>query len=85
MAQIIQIITQINDTLHGFIWGPCMLVFFLFVGLMFTIRTKLFQLVHIKDWMDITILSVFKKDNKSRRTDDKHSISQFQSLCTALA
>ncbi len=85
MTQIIQTITQINDTLHGFIWGPCMLVFFLFVGLMFTIRTKLFQLVHIKDWLDITILSVFKKDNKSRRTDDKHSISQFQSLCTALA
>lgn len=85
MEQIIQTITQINNTLNNFIWGPYMLIFFLFVGLMFTIRTKLFQIVHIKDWLDITILSVFKKDTKSRKTNDKHSISQFQSLCTALA
>lgn len=85
MEHIVQTITQINDILNGFIWGPIMLVFFLFVGLMFTLRTKLFQVVHIKDWLDITILSVFKKDTKARRTNDKHSISQFQSLCTALA
>ncbi len=84
MSQIVQTITNINDTLNDFIWGPYMLVFFLFVGLMFTVRTRLFQIVHIKDWLDITILSVFKKDNKSRKTNDKHSISQFQSLCTAL-
>ncbi len=85
MSEIVQVITDVNETLNGFVWGPYMLIFFLFVGLMFTLRTKLFQIVHIKDWLDITILSVFKKDNKSRKTNDKHSISQFQSLCTALA
>ncbi len=85
MTQFISIIKDINQILNDFIWGPYMLAFFLFVGLMFTIRTGLFQIVHIKDWLDITILSVFKKDTKSRRTEDKHSISQFQSLCTALA
>lgn len=85
MEQLVQTISQINDTLNEFIWGPYMLVFFLLVGLMFTIRTDFFQIIHVKDWLDITILSVFKKDTKSRKTNDKHSISQFQSLCTALA
>lgn len=61
-----------------------MLVFFLLVGAMFTIRTGFFQITQIKRWMDATILSVFK-DRKVLKTDDKHSISQFQSLCTALA
>lgn len=85
MTQIIQTISNVNEALNNFIWGPCMLVFFLFVGLMFTLRTKFFQVIHVKNWLDITILSVFKKDNSSSRTKDKHSISQFQSLCTALA
>lgn len=86
MDNIVQIITKINGALNNFIWGPIMLVFFLLVGLMFTVRTKVFQLTHIKEWLDVTFLQLFKKDRKKvLRTDDKHSISQFQSLCTALA
>ncbi len=86
MENIIQIVTNVNQVLNDFIWGPVMLVFFLLVGLMFTVRTKVFQLTHIKQWMDVTFLRLFKKGNKQvLRTKDKHSISQFQSLCTALA
>jgi len=83
---VIDKVTQINAVLNDFIWGPIMLVFFLLVGLMFTLRTKVFQISHIKYWLDVTILQLFRKDRKSvLKTDDKHSISQFQSLCTALA
>lgn len=83
---IVQIVKDVNSVLNNFIWGPIMLVFFLLVGFMFTVRTKFFQLTHIKDWLDVTFLQLFKKDKKKvLRTDDKHSISQFQSLCTALA
>ena len=86
MDSIVQIITKVNGALNNFIWGPIMLVFFLLVGLMFTLRTGVFQITHIKQWLDVTFLSLFKKGNKKiLRTDDKHSISQFQSLCTALA
>lgn len=86
MEQIIGTIEKVNGVLNNFIWGPYMLVFFLLVGLMFTVRTKVFQITHIKYWLDVTFLSIFKKGNKKvLRTDDKHSISQFQSLCTALA
>lgn len=85
MEQIVQTVTKVNGVLNNFIWGPIMLAFFLLVGFMFTVRTKVFQITHIKDWLDVTFFSIFKKGNKVLRTDDKHSISQFQSLCTALA
>ena len=85
MDRVVEIVTNVNNALNGFIWGPYMLVFFLLVGLMFTIRTGFFQVTHIKYWLDVTFLSIFRKGNNVLRTDDKHSISQFQSLCTALA
>ena len=86
ISKIAEIISTINGYLNDFIWGPVMLVFFLLVGLMFTLRTGFFQITHIKAWLDVTFLNLFRKGNKKvLRTDDKHSISQFQSLCTALA
>ena len=63
-----------------------MLAFFLFVGLMFTLRTGVFQVTRFKYWIDVTLLQIFKKEaTHVRKTDDGHAISQFQSLCTALA
>lgn len=86
MDKIIQIVTDVNSVINGFVWGPVMLAFFLLVGFMFTVRTRFFQITHIKEWLDTTILSLFKKKNNSMlRTKDAHSISQFQSMCTALA
>lgn len=83
---MIDTITNLNDILNSFIWGPIMLIFFLLVGFTFSARTHFFQLTHIKDWLNVSFLQLFKKNNKQvLRTDDKHSISQFQSLCTALA
>lgn len=81
---LIQTITNINGALNNFIWGPIMLAAFLAVGLMFTIRTGFFQLSKFSYWIEITFLQLFK-NKKVLRTEDKHSISQFQSLCTALA
>lgn len=86
MNNLIQIVTDINSVINRFVWGPVMLAFFLLVGFMFTVRTRFFQVTHVKEWLDVTILSLFKKKNDSvLRTKDEHSISQFQSMCTALA
>lgn len=86
MDRFIEIVTNINGILNNFIWGPIMLGIFLAVGLMFTLRTKVFQITHFKYWIDVTFLQLFKKDaSHVRKTNDKHAISQFQSLCTALA
>ena len=84
MEQVIKTIEEVNDVLNGFIWGPYMLIFFLLVGAMFIIRTGFFHITQFKNWIDVTFLNVFR-DRKVLKTDDKHSISQFQSLCTALA
>ncbi|MCI8311137.1 MAG: alanine:cation symporter family protein [Lachnospiraceae bacterium] len=84
MEQVIKTIEEVNGVLNEFIWGPYMLIFFLLVGAMFTIRTGFFQITQFKNWIDVTFLNVFR-DRKVLKTDDKHSISQFQSLCTALA
>ena len=84
MQKIIDVVTNVNSVLNNFIWGPVMLALFLLVGLMFTIRTGVFQITKFKYWINVTFLQIFK-DKKVLRTNDKHSISQFQSLCTALA
>ena len=84
MDQLINTVSEINDKVNGFVWGPIMLVFFLFVGFLFTIRTKVFQVSHFKYWIDVSFLNIFRK-KEVRKTSDKHAISQFQSLCTALA
>ena len=53
---------------------------------MFTVRTGVFQIRHMNWWLDATILQLFHRNkNHVARCDDKHSISQFQSMCTALA
>ena len=86
MDGFISIVTKVNSILNDFIWGPIMLAIFLAVGLMFTLRSKVFQISHFKYWIDVTFLQLFRKDAAHvRKTDDKHAISQFQSLCTALA
>lgn len=78
------VIASANGRVNNFVWGPIMLVFFLLVGCLFTFGTRIFQISHIKYWLDVTFLNIFRK-KEVRKTKDKHAISQFQSLCTALA
>ncbi len=84
MDSLTHYVVSINEALNHFIWGPVMLVFFLSAGLMFTIRSGWFQIRHIRLWIKSTLLACFK-DKKVIKTNDKNAISQFQSLCTALA
>lgn len=84
MDSFLNHVEKINGVLNDFVWGPVMLVFFLLVGLLFTVGTRFFQISQFKRWIDITFLQIFK-NKKVRKTEDKHAISQFQSLCTALA
>ncbi|MDR0964709.1 MAG: alanine:cation symporter family protein [Clostridium sp.] len=84
MDQFIKAVKDVNSALNSFVWGPIMLVFFLAVGLLFTIGSGVFQVTRVKSWMQATFLSIFKHKHV-RKTKEKHAISQFQSLCTALA
>lgn len=79
-------IEHINNSVNAFVWGVPMLILLIGTGIMMTARTGFFQLTHIRHWVSNTIGAIFKDKNVTAHTgqEDK-SISQFQSLCTALA
>lgn len=83
---MIEMITNINGKINGFVWGLPMLVLLVGTGILMTILTKVFQLSHFGYWMKHTLGSIFTDRHITKHTEahDK-SISQFQSLCTALA
>lgn len=83
---MIEMITNINGKINGFVWGLPMLVLLVGTGILMTILTKVFQLSHFGYWMKHTLGSIFTDRHITKHTasHDK-SISQFQSLCTALA
>ena len=79
-------IAKINGYVNDFVWGIPMLVLLVGTGILMTIVTKVFQITHIGHWMKNTIGGIFKDKHVTEHTA-KHdkSITQFQSLCTALA
>ncbi len=81
---MLEIITNINNFVSNIVWGWPALILLAFVGVLMTCLTKVFQISHIGHWMKMTIGAIFKDKDVVGHTKDK-SISQFQSLCTALA
>ena len=77
-------VARVNDAVNGVVWGVPALVLLAFVGVLMTALTGVFQLSHIGHWMKRTIGAVFSDRDVTGHTADR-SISQFQSLCTALA
>ena len=77
-------IMDVNAKINGFVWGLPMLAVFLSIGFMFSVRCGFFQITGIRMWMNQTILACFRRKDV-RKTGDSKSISQFQSVCTALA
>lgn len=81
---ILGMIKSVNDVVNGIVWGWPALILLAFVGVLMTCLTKFFQVTHIGHWFKNTIGAIFKDKHVVKHTEDK-SISQFQSLCTALA
>ena len=81
---MIEMITKINDAINNAVWGWPALILLAAVGIIMTSLTGFFQITHIGYWFKHTIGAIFGEKHVRRHTDDK-SISQFQSLCTALA
>ncbi len=79
----LEAVEAVNSFLNNLVWGWPALILLAFVGVFMTCRTRFFQISHIGHWFKETIGSIFQKDVVGH-TKDK-SISQFQSLCTALA
>ncbi len=86
MEQIGQAVANVNGVVNNFVWGVPMLVLLVGTGILMTLLTKVFQVTHFGHWMKNTIGGIFTNRHITAHTgkEDK-SISQFQSLCTALA
>ena len=81
---MVETITNINSAINNVVWGWPALILLGSVGVLMTCLTKFFQLSHIGHWTKNTIGAIFKDKHVTGHTKDR-TISQFQSLCTALA
>lgn len=86
MEGFINAITNGNNVVNGFVWGTFGIGLLFIVGILMTAINKGFQFSHIVHWWKNTIGAIFTERHVTKHTErhDK-SISQFQSLCTALA
>ncbi len=83
MDKFLKLVTNINDAVNGWVWGPVMLVFLVGVGIFLTFGLKFLHIGKLSFWMKDTFGTLFKKKGKKEQGDSK-SISSFQALCTAL-
>lgn len=81
---ILKSIAELNGMINNLVWGWPALILLGFVGVLMTSLTGFFQLTHFKYWVKHTIGAIFQNKEVTAHTKDQ-SISQFQSLCTALA
>lgn len=83
---MIETITKINNAVNGVVWGTFGIALLFVAGLVMTIANKGFQFTHFLHWNKKTIGAIFKDKKITAHTGkNDRSISQFQSLCTALA
>lgn len=83
LNQFIENVASVNGKINGIVWGVPMLVLIIGVGIYYAIRTKFFQLTHVKDVYDNTVKGILKKEKDDKSS--KNTLSQFQALTTALA
>ncbi|MCQ2587209.1 MAG: alanine:cation symporter family protein [Treponema sp.] len=83
---MLETITNVNNAVNGVVWGTFGISLLLIAGIVMTIVNKGFQFSHFAHWMKKTIGAIFKEKSITAHTGkDNKAISQFQSLCTALA
>lgn len=78
---MLEMITKINDTVNGFVWGPIMLALLVGTGVFLTCRTGWVQVRWFGYIMKNTVGSLFRKSDK----DHGSNLSPFQAVTTALA
>ncbi|MCI2046345.1 MAG: alanine:cation symporter family protein [Faecalibacterium sp.] len=77
---------SVNGWVGGIVWGPVGLALLLGAGFWMTARTHGFQFRYFGHWMGHTLGAIFSDRRVTAHTNAQDgAISQFQSLCTALA
>lgn len=79
-------ITNVNNAVNGIVWGTFGIALLFIAGILMTAINKGFQFTRFIHWIKMTIGAIFKDKHVTAHTEkDNKAISQFQSLCTALA
>ena len=83
---MVDIVTRLNNVVNGFVWGPFGLALLFCTGFWMSARTGFFQFRKMGYWLRHTIGAIFtNKDVTAHTSKEDMAISQFQSMCTALA
>ena len=83
---MVEMITQVNNAINGVVWGPFGLALLFCTGFWMSARTGFFQFRKMGYWLRHTIGAIFtNKDITAHTSKEDMAISQFQSMCTALA
>jgi alanine or glycine:cation symporter, AGCS family len=79
-------IATVNGVINGFVWGIPMLILLVGTGILMTNLTGWFQLSHFGYWWKKTVGGILHNKEVTEHTSkEDRQITQFQSLCTALA
>ena len=78
---MIEMITNINNVINGFVWGPIMLALLVGTGVYLTCRTGWVQVRWFGFTLKNTIGSLFEK----KEDGNGENMTAFQAVCTALA
>ncbi len=84
MNNLAQHIASVNDSVNSVVWGVPALVLLIGTGILMTVLTRFFQFTRFGHMWKNTIGGLFRRES-IRKSRDRHSISQFQALCTALS
>ena len=77
---MVNVITNVNSTINGFVWGLPMMVLILGVGVYLSVCCGFPQFRHFVHIMKNTMGKAFEKTEKK-----KGAVSPFKAMCTALA
>ncbi len=83
---MLEFVTTVNGAVNGVVWGPIGLALLFGTGLWMSACTGFFQFRRAGYWLRNTIGAVFTNKEVTAHTEkEDKAISQFQSMCTALA
>ena len=83
---MIEFITSVNGAVNGVVWGTFGIALLLVAGIALTLVNRGFQFFHAPHWFQKTIGAIFTDRHITAHTArENKAISQFQSLCTAMA
>ena len=85
MNELAQAVASVNNIINGIVWGVPALTLLIGTGILMTVLTRFFQFTRFRYMWSQTIGGLFNKDKGIHKSGDRHSISQFQALCTALS